>query len=261
MGLMSDGMQTRPRLASRPLIGVCGVPTLTTWGFWRQEAVLVARTYLDAIVRAGGTPLILPPTAEGLATELVRTVDAVVLAGGNDIEPRLYGADADPRTEETSSARDLFELEVARAVLEADKPVLGICRGLQVLNVATGGSLHQHLLDEGFAEHRPAPGRLDAATNHTITIHPDSLLSRCGLREVENVNSHHHQGVAEVGDGGFVVARAPDGAVEAVEWPAKRFALGVQLHPEDPPFDGIFRALTASAAAAARDLTPVTSAG
>ena len=248
MVLPSAGMQTRPSIG-RPIIGIGGVPTTAAWGFWTQPAVLVAETYLDAVRAAGGLPVILPPTDVAHLAEILATVDGVLLAGGNDLCPDLYGQVPGARMEEVTRERDVFELAVARYAVEQDIPVLGICRGLQILNVATGGTLYQHLLDAGFAEHRPAPGRLDEAANHGLRVEPDSLLGRCGLAGHGQVNSHHHQGVATVGEGGRVVAYSvPDEAVEAVEWPSRRFALGVQWHAEYPVMPGIFDGFVRAAA-------------
>ncbi|NJC73067.1 gamma-glutamyl-gamma-aminobutyrate hydrolase family protein [Planosporangium thailandense] len=241
-------MQIRPR-AARPVIGIGGVLTTATWGFWTQPAVLVAETYLSAVRVAGGSPVILPPADAADPADLLAAVDGVLLAGGNDVCADLYGQTAGVRMEEVTRERDLFELAIARYAFEHDVPVLGICRGLQILNVAAGGTLHQHLLDAGFAEHRPAPGRLDEAANHGLRVAPDSLLGRCGMAERCQVNSHHHQGVDTVGVGGRVVAcSVPDGAVEAVEWPAQRFALGVQWHAESPAMPGIFDGFVRAAA-------------
>ncbi|MDH6195175.1 putative glutamine amidotransferase [Mycobacterium frederiksbergense] len=235
----------------RPLIGICGVSATAAWGFWRQDAVLAAHTYLDAIERAGGQPLVLPPSPNADAGQLLGILDGLLLAGGTDIEPECYGSAATERMEETNPTRDSFELRIATAALERDIPILGICRGLQILNVATGGTLHQHLLDAGFAEHRPAPGRLDHATHHAVEVDVDCLLGRSGFAGVREVNSHHHQGVATVGAGGRVTARSiPDGAVESVEWPERRFALGVQWHPEYQPMTEIFDAFVGAAACA-----------
>lgn len=222
---------------------------MAAWSFWSQPAVLVAGTYLDAVTGAGGQPVVLPPSPHADITRLVEMLDGLVLAGGTDVEPEAYGARATGRTEESHRGRDLFELELTTAAMERDVPTLGICRGLQILNTATGGTLHQHLLDAGFAEHRPAPGRLDEAANHAVEVEPDSLLGACGLAGLRAVNSHHHQGVATVGAGGRVVAVShPDGAIEAVEWPDMSFVLGVQWHPEDPPMHDLFRGLVDAAA-------------
>jgi putative glutamine amidotransferase len=234
---------------ARPVIGIGGVLTTATWGFWTQPAVLMAETYLSAVRAAGGLPVILPPTDVAHPADLLAAVDGVLLAGGNDVGPELYGQTPGVRTEEVTRERDVFELVIARYALEHDIPVLGICRGLQILNVATGGTLHQHLLDAGFAEHRPAPGRLDEAANHGLRVESDSLLGRCGMAGQRQVNSHHHQGVARVGTGGRVVAYSvPDKAVEAVEWPSQRFALGVQWHAEYPVMPGVFDGLVRAAA-------------
>lgn len=247
-------MQTTPNgggsVGYTPVVGVCGVPGVTSWGNWSQAAVLAAETYLSAIRRVGGTPVIIPPANPSTApvTDVLRALDAVVLAGGTDVAPELYGEAAGPSMEEEVIDRDLYELAIATASLDRGLPVLGICRGLQILNVATGGTLHQHLLDHGYAEHRPAPGRLDHVTNHAVQVDPTSVLGACGLGELREVNSHHHQGIARLGDGGRVIAHSlPDGVVEAVEWPAHRFVLGVQWHPEDPPMDGLFAGLVAAA--------------
>ena len=182
---------------------------------------MVARTYLAALGRAGAQVVVIPPGETADAGRLVGVVDGLLLAGGSDIEPDLYGAPSSDRLEETRRDRDIFELRAAHAAFELDVPVLGICRGLQVLNVTFG-----------------------ADTNHLIAVEPDSLLARCGLTGIREVNSHHHQGVAAVGTGGRVTAcSVPDSAVEAIEWPAQRFALGVQWHPEDPPMQHLFEAL------------------
>lgn len=165
-------MESVPRrLPGRaPIIGVCGVPAVMSSGYWSQAAVLVAETYLSAIRRVGGTPVILPPVnpSSAPAVDVLRALDGVVLAGGTDVSPEVYGEVAGLHMEEAVLDRDLYELVIATAALERDLPVLGVCRGLQILNVATGGTLHQHLLDGGYAEHSPAPGRLDDVTNHAV---------------------------------------------------------------------------------------------
>lgn len=218
----------------RPFIGICAALEPARWSFWAQEAALVADTYLRAVRRAGGRPLLLAPEElDGRdADDLLDRVDGLLLIGGADLDPRFYGEALTARTERTVPERDRFELALVAAAFRRDVPVLGICRGLQIMNVATGGSLHQHLSDHGFSEHRPVAGSLDEATHHAVEVEADSLLvaDSDGLLIV---NSHHHQGVARVGEGGRVVARSrPDGVVEAVEWTAQRYALGVQWHPE-----------------------------
>jgi putative glutamine amidotransferase len=250
---MSDS-EARPR----PLIGICAAWDRAAWSFWEQDAALVAGTYLDAVRRAGGLPVALAPEELSAADveALCARVDALLLIGGADLDPASYGQAATARTELTTPLRDTFELTLARSALAEDLPVLGICRGLQILNAASGGSLHHHLLDEDFAEHRPQPGSLGEPTYHLVEVEPGSLLAAVAEPGPMTVNSHHHQGVDRVGEGGRVVARSlPDGAVEAVEWPASRFALGVQWHPEALDLDTTIAGLV-SAARANRPAVP-----
>jgi putative glutamine amidotransferase len=217
------------------VIGVCAAFEQARWGFWHQEAAIVPGTYLAKLHAAGAVPLgLIPDVRAGARADLLLDrLDGLLLIGGVDVEPAAYGAERTDRTEQTEPGRDAFELALARAALHRDLPVLGICRGLQVLNVATGGTLHQHLPDSGFAEHRPAPGRLDSETFHTVEVDSGTLAAGLAGAGVQVVNSHHHQGVATLGDGAVATARSlPDGVPEAVEWPAQRYALGVQWHPE-----------------------------
>jgi len=220
---------------ARPVIGLCAANEPARWSFWHQEAAVIAETYLRAVRIGGGLPIALVPEELGASdTEaLLDRVDGLLLIGGADVDPSTYGAERSHRTERTVPMRDRFEVALVRGALERDLPVLGICRGIQVMNVAAGGTLHQHLLDAGFAEHRPAPGRLDDVTQHEIEIEPDTHVARAAGALRETVNSHHHQGVDVVGEGARVTARAvPDGAIEALEWPDRRYAVGVQWHPE-----------------------------
>jgi putative glutamine amidotransferase len=242
---MSDSEPRR-----RPVIGICAVQERARWSFWDQEAALVASTYLTAVRRGGGLPLPLVP--EALTPSdlecLAGRIDGLLLIGGADVDPACYGQEPTPRTEATFPARDEFELALAGAALALDLPVLGICRGLQILNVATGGTLHQHLADVGFDQHRPAPGFLDQRTFHTVVVEPGSSLADLTGSGPLAVNSHHHQGIDTVGEGGRVVARSQlDGLVEAVEWPRRRFAVGVQWHPEALEIDATIAALVDAA--------------
>ncbi|ADB52829.1 gamma-glutamyl-gamma-aminobutyrate hydrolase family protein [Conexibacter woesei] len=234
----------------RPLIGVCAAWERVAWSFWDQQAAVVAGTYLGAVRRAGGTPVVLTP--EPLGDAQIEShgawLDGLLLIGGADIDPACYGQQSAERTEATYPLRDQFEIALVRAAFDWDLPVLGICRGLQVLNVATGGSLHQHVTDAGFAEHRPVPGRLGESTLHVVEVEPGAPLAADAERQLI-VNSHHHQGVDQVGEGGRVVARSvPDHLVEAVEWPQLRYALGVQWHPEELELDMTIADLVAAAA-------------
>ncbi|KUI27426.1 glutamine amidotransferase [Mycobacterium sp. IS-1742] len=207
-----------------PLIGVCGVSATARWGFWDQPAVLVAQTYLEAIHRAGGQPLILPPSAHADTDLLLQTVDALVLAGDDDIV----------------AERDGFEIEIAGTALSEAVPVLGICRGLQALSVAAGGTLRRE-----FGAQPPAE-----ATFHTVDVTADSSLGEMGFAGIREVASHRRRGVATVGSGATVTAVSiPEGEIEAVEWPDHPFAVGVQWHPQDPLLHNLFSALISAATA------------
>jgi len=233
-----------------PIIGICAAWDIASWGFWSQPAGIVADTYVNAVRRAGGLPLALIPIAlgEGEARALTDRVDGLLLIGGSDIEPAAYGAEAEPGLEATSPLRDQFELGLVAAALGADLPILGICRGLQVLNVATGGTLHQDLDGDGFADHRRVPGGLDERTAHEVEVSVPSLLGGADAAAVQTVNSHHHQAIDQLGAGGRVVARAvEDGLIEAVEWPAHTHVLGVQWHPEALSLDSTVASLVNSA--------------
>jgi putative glutamine amidotransferase len=180
--------------------------------------------------------VVLPP--DDVDADVLRTLDALVLAGGADLDPARYGVPADPRTE-SQPTRDAGELTLLTAALAADLPVLGVCRGMQLLAVAHGGRLHQHLPDiVGHDRHRPAPGRYGA---HDVRFAPGSLASSV-MGTTGRVNTYHHQGVA---DPGRLTASgwADDGVIEAVEDPERRFVLGVQWHPEADDDVRPFRAL------------------
>jgi len=247
---MSDS-ELRPR----PLIGICAVWERAAWSFWDQEAALVAGSYLGAVRHAGGLPVLLAPEplAAGEAEALCARVDGLLLIGGADLDPTTYGQEPTERTEATYPLRDEFELALVRAAFAQDRPLLGICRGIQIMNVAAGGTLHQHLADVGFGEHRAQPGDLGESTHHAVVVEPDSLLSAATGAGPETVNSHHHQGVDRVGEGGRVVARSqPDELVEAIEWSELRYALGVQWHPEAMELDTTVAGLVAAASEGAR---------
>jgi putative glutamine amidotransferase len=239
------------------MIGICAALEPASWSFWHQDAVLVAHAYAKAVRAAGGIPIALVPEELDVldARTLVDRIDGLLLIGGADVDPGSYGAERSERTERTYPLRDRFETALAHEALEDDVPVLGICRGLQILNVAAGGTLHQHLADEGYADHRPVPGRLDEPTMHEVELEAGSLLAAASPALRLPVNSHHHQGVAEVGTGGRVVARSvPDGVIEAIEWPAQRYALGVQWHPEAMELSTTIAVFVAAAAVETRTL-------
>ena len=199
------------------------------WGVWGEPAALLPASYLRVIARAGGRAVLLPPDPEG-AGETVATLDGLLLSGGNDIDPPLYGAEPHPRTVDVRPGRDRAELALLRAALDAGLPVLGICRGVQLIAVAHGGALHQHLPEVvGHDGHRPASGRFGY---HDVRTAPDSRIGAI-LGGGAKVASYHHQGIAEVGTGLKAVAWADDGGIEAVESSDPgRFLVGVLWHPE-----------------------------
>jgi len=218
-----------------PIIGVCAAFETASWGYWTQEAAIVPATYLAKLHAAGAVPLGLIPDVQAASEPelLVDRIDGLLLIGGVDVSPASYGAPPDPLTEATEPRRDAFEIAIAQAALRRDLPVLGICRGMQILNVATGGTLHQHLTAAGFDEHRRSPGRLDHPTFHEVEVDCDSHAAGLAGSGVQTVNSHHHQGVDVLGADAVVTARSiPDLLPEAIEWPERRYALGVQWHPE-----------------------------
>lgn len=218
-----------------PVIGVCAAYEQVRWGFWDMTGAIIASTYLKHIEHAGGVGMGLIPTRASTAAveDLLGRVDGVLLIGGVDVNPRRYGEEAQAALESTNDERDEFEIAVIRASFARDLPVLGICRGLQIMNVSLGGTLHQHLDDVGHNGHRNAPGRLDEASFHDVEISPGTWAA-AGVGEGRvTVNSHHHQGIAAVAPGAVVSGRSVgDDLPEALEWPEQEFALGVQWHPE-----------------------------
>lgn len=208
-----------------------------------------------AIERAGGLPVLIPSGLEAATLRRIyERVDGVLVPGGGDINPAQYGAAQHPKTAGIDNRRDAAESAVIRWAVEDDRPLFGICRGNQMINVALGGTLVQDVESETGAairhNHHPGDIPLDHRA-HTITIDPDSRLSGIlGTRELA-VNSLHHQAVDQVAPGMTVAAQGPDGVIEALEMPDKRFVLSVQWHPEnlidDPTMLALFKAFVAAA--------------
>jgi putative glutamine amidotransferase len=230
---------------SRPVIGICAAVERASWGTWELEANVSPRVYAVAVQRAGGLALLLPPddaVAES-PDELLDMVDALVIPGGSDVDPASYGARPHPETHGARPERDRFELALAHRALGRDMPVLGICRGMELLNVALGGTLEQHI--ERLDVHRHSPG---AFGDHEVRLEPGSLAARAVGAERTSVKSHHHQALAEVGEGLRVSGWSePDGLAEAIELTERRFALGVLWHPEEDERSRVMGALVDAA--------------
>ncbi|MEU4394112.1 gamma-glutamyl-gamma-aminobutyrate hydrolase family protein [Kribbella sp. NPDC023855] len=225
----------------RPRIGITTYLEPTSWGVWQREAAILPRVYLDAVVAAGGVPLLLPPV--GTDPTVLDLLDGLIIAGGCDVDPTSYDAAPHPETVGTQPRRDEHEAILIKAALDTDLPLLAICRGLQMLNVTLGGTLHQHLPDSvAHDDHRPSPavfGRTE------VKVEPDTLTGRL-FGERTSVHCYHHQALDKVADSLRVTARAGDGTVEAAEVEGKQFALGVQWHPEENSEDlRLFAALVA----------------
>jgi putative glutamine amidotransferase len=235
----------------RPVIGICTALERARWTVWENDAFLLSRAYVDAVQGAGGLALMIPPDADTGSDPdaALDPLDALVLAGGADVDPASYGAEPHRCTTGTRPERDAAEIPLALRALERDLPLLGICRGMQLLNVALGGTLIQHLPDDvGHGDHRRHLGSFDDA-DHDVRLARGSLAARACGELVHATKSHHHQAVDRLGEGlvasGWSVL---DDLVEAVEAPAARWALGVQWHPEVDPASGVVAELVRAAA-------------
>jgi putative glutamine amidotransferase len=223
----------------RPVIGITSYEEEARWGVWEGRAALIPLSYVRAVEAAGGRPLLVPPSAEGVE-ETLDALDGLLLSGGADLDPDSYGADAHPETNGVRPERDAAELVLLEAALARDLPVLAVCRGSQVLNVARGGDLVQHLPEVvGHEGHKVTPG---VFADHAVEVLPDTRLHAV-IGSHAPVKSHHHQGFGRIGDGLREAARAEDGTVEAIEDPSRRFAVGVLWHPEEGEDETLFRTL------------------
>ena len=219
----------------KPIIGLTPTPSDDAFDHGTFHRFALADTYTGAVAHAGGIPVILPPQADAY-DEIFGMIDGLVLTGGADIDPKRYGdATRHPATYGVDAARDQFEIDLVHGALERNIPILCICRGIQLLNVALGGTLIQDIADEypGAIEHRQQANRLPIdAPSHPVIIEPGSLLAEVYGPGPIPANSFHHQAVRVPGDGLRVVGRTPDGLIEALELTGSTWVLGVQWHPE-----------------------------
>jgi putative glutamine amidotransferase len=227
---------------------------MARWSVWDQRAALTPFGYITAIQAAGGLAIMIPPDPALIEDpdEVLDRIDGLILAGGADIDPSNYGAPADPKTHGTVPERDRPEVALTRRAIERDLPVLGICRGMQLINVALGGTLIQHVPDQvGHEDHRRNPGSFDNS-DHDVRLQPGSLAERAAGEELHATKSHHHQAVDELGEGLVITGRsALDDLPETIELPGKRFVLGVQWHPEADVESRVVGALVQEARSAA----------
>lgn len=231
--------------SDRPVIGISAYSQQARWGSWDLPAVLLPRRYTDMVAAGGGQPVLLPPQP-GITSVLAR-LDGLVLSGGGDIDPARYGADRDPATDPANPGRDDAEIELARQAIAAGVPLLGICRGLQVVNVALGGTLHQHLPAlVGHEGHSPEAGGYGS---HKVSVAAGSQLAGVLGRTEAAVPTHHHQSVGQLGTGLIATAWTDDGTIEAAELPEPApFMIAVQWHPEAGDDLSLFTGLAVAAA-------------
>jgi putative glutamine amidotransferase len=239
----------------RPVIGLCTALEQARWSVWDQQAVLLPRNYVDAVQLAGGLAVMLPPDPQLLDDpgEALELIDGLLLAGGADIDPSTYGEPRHAETLDTVLERDLFEIALTRAAIERELPVLGICRGMQLINVALGGTLTQDLSEHlGHEDHRRVLGSFEGS-DHDVEVVPDTLAMRVIDAREHATKSHHHQGLDRLGEGLQVSATsAMDGLAEAIELPDRSFVLGVQWHPEADGMSPVIGGLVQAAEAHAR---------
>ena len=226
------------------MIGICTAVEQSRFGAWNAETFLLHHAYIEAVQAAGGAAIMLPPDADADPDQLLDVVDGLILAGGRDIDPATYGAERDAGTDDPRTDRDAFEIALAQRAMERDIPLLGICRGMQLMNVARGGTLIQSLPEH---VHRRTVGTYDG-NDHSVHLEAESLAARAAGEINHSTLSHHHQGIEHVGDGLRITGWADDDELpEALEDPELQFALGVQWHPEADPGSRVIAALVEAA--------------
>ena len=252
---MSDSKETAPG-AYRPVIGLTTYLEQTVSGVWDVPASFLPKVYFEAVTRAGGIAVLLPPQPvnAAIADRVLDGLDGLIITGGKDVDPSLYGQDAHPETDEPRPDRDGWESALLVRALEREIPFLGICRGAQVLNVALGGTLHQHLPDVVGDRRFQAGGGIFNSIG--VDVLPESRLAEVLAEDAAahlpdlTVPVYHHQAIDELGAGLAVSARASDGTIQAVELPGEPFAVAVQWHPEESKKDlRLFAGLVAAARA------------
>lgn len=230
---------------NRPVIGVTSYDATASWGVWHAPALLLPGDYLDALFDSGAAPVALPARSD--ATDVADRLDGLVLIGGPDVSAARYGAARHPEAQAPDLARDELEFELVAVATERRLPLLAICRGLQVLNVARGGTLRQHVPDAvGHEGHSPGPGTYGRTS---VEVVPTSRLAATLGRDRLEVDCYHHQAVDAIGTGLVVTARSSDGVIEAVEDPSAPFLVGVQWHPEVGEDRSLFVGLVGAASA------------
>lgn len=233
----------------RPLIAICTYVERARWSLWDIEAALVPQLFVDAVQEVGGVAMLLPPDQsfeDGVAKEVLAAVDGLLLTGGPDVDASLYGAEPAPEHEGSRIERDRSEIALINAAIETDLPLLAVCRGMQLLNVARGGTLIQDLPDY----HRPNPGSFEGS-EHDVKLADGSLAAAVTGELLHSAMQHHHQGVDRIGDGLTVTGWAVDDDFpEAIEMNDRRFVLGVQWHPEADPESSVIGAFVRASAEA-----------
>lgn len=238
--------------AGRPLIGVCAALEPARWAVWDMPADLLPRMYVEAVQQAGGAAVLLPVDQGWIdrPDDALDAIDGLLLAGGSDVDPASYGAEPHPKTVGVLPLRDACEIALLRAALERDMPVLGICRGMQLMNVARGGTLIQHLTDfVGDRRHQPKLGDFEGTGHPVVLTKGSAVAGAAGATELV-APSHHHQAVDRLGEGVVISGRSvSDDLPEALELAGSSFAIGVQWHPEADENDRMIPALVKAARA------------